>query len=68
MSTEFLPQHREFRAHVRSFVEQRLRPLSEKWEKQGHFPASFLRNCARQNLISLDRERNGIVAEEFLEV
>src|SRR5580700_7156739 len=65
MSNDFLPQHREFREHVRSFVEQRLRPLSENWEKQGHFPMSFLRICARQSLISLDRERNGIVAEEL---
>jgi acyl-CoA dehydrogenase len=65
MSNDFLPQHREFREHVRSFVEQRIKPLSGKWEKRGHFPASFLRICARQNLISLDREHNGIVAEEL---
>ena len=62
---DFLPRHYAFRAHVRSFVEDKLRPLSEKWEKQRHFPVSIFRECARQKLISLDRERNGIIAEEL---
>jgi acyl-CoA dehydrogenase len=65
MSDDFLPQHHDFRAHVRSFVEQQLRPLSEKWEKQSQFPVSIFRKCAQQNLISLDGERNGIIAEEL---
>lgn len=62
---DFLPQHREFRTHVRSFVQRQLRPLSEKWERQRQFPVSIFRKCAQQGLISLDRERNGIVAEEL---
>jgi len=63
MLHDFLPQHQQFRAHVRSFVERELRPLSEKWEKQRQFSASIFHKCAQQKLISLDRERNGIVAE-----
>jgi acyl-CoA dehydrogenase len=39
--------------------------LSEKWEKQKQFPPTIFRKCARQKLISLDRERNGIIAEEL---
>ena len=62
---DFLPQHHAFRADVRSFVEHELRPLSEKWEKQRQFPVSIFRECARQKLISLDPERNGIIAEEL---
>ncbi len=65
MVRDFLPQHDAFRAHVRSFVERKLRPLSEKWEKQRKFPVAVFRECARENLISLDRERNAIIAEEL---
>src|SRR4029077_15569668 len=65
MLHEFLPQHHDFRAHVRFFVEQQLRPLSEKWEKRRQFPASIFRKCAPQKLISLDAKRNGIIAEEL---
>jgi acyl-CoA dehydrogenase len=65
MVRDFLPQHDAFRALVRSFVERKLRPLSERWEKERKFPVAIFRECARENLISLDRERNGIIAEEL---
>ena len=65
MLHDFLPQHDAFRAHVRSFIEHELRPLSEKWEKQRKFPVAIFRACARRELISLDRERNGVIAEEL---
>jgi acyl-CoA dehydrogenase len=64
-SHDFLPKHHKFRTHVRSFVEQQLRPCSENWEAQKRFPVSIFRKCAQQNLISLDSERNGIIAEEL---
>ena len=64
MREEFLPHQGEFRRQVRSFLERKLIPSGEKWEKRGEFPRSVLRECARNHLLSLDPERNAIVAEE----
>lgn len=65
MREEFLPHQSQFRLQVRSFVERHLIPAGEKWEKQGKFPLSVLRECARNHLLSLDSERNAIIAEEL---
>ena len=34
----FTPEHHEFRQSVRAFVETELAPLSDEWEREGHFP------------------------------
>ncbi len=34
----FTPEHEEFRQSVRTFVESELAPLTEEWEREGHFP------------------------------
>jgi alkylation response protein AidB-like acyl-CoA dehydrogenase len=34
----FTPEHEEFRQSVRSFVETELAPVTEEWEREGHFP------------------------------
>ena len=34
----FTPEHQEFRQSVRAFVETELAPLSDEWEREGHFP------------------------------
>lgn len=65
MPDDFLPHQSEFRMRVRAFVEQHLTPRGEKWEKEERFPLSILRACSRHELISLDPERNAIVAEEI---
>src|SRR5262249_27256466 len=65
MPYDFLPHHNSFRAQVRSFVKQRLTPQSSSWETKGQFPSSILRLCATHGLISIDSERNAVVAEEL---
>jgi len=65
MPEDFLPQHNSFRLQVRSFVKQRLAPESSAWETKGRFPSSVLRHCAERGLITLDQERNAVVAEEL---
>jgi alkylation response protein AidB-like acyl-CoA dehydrogenase len=65
MRDEFLPHQSQFRLQVRSFVQQRLLPLSENWERSGRFPLSILQQCAQHKLICLDPERNAVVAEEL---
>jgi alkylation response protein AidB-like acyl-CoA dehydrogenase len=65
MAGDFLAHQREFRLRVRSFVERQLTPRGGQWETDGCFPLAVVRQCARQQLISLDRERNAIAAEEI---
>src|SRR5262249_45103692 len=38
---------------------------SSSWETKGQFPSSILRLCATHGLISIDSERNAVVAEEL---
>jgi acyl-CoA dehydrogenase len=64
-TSELLPNQREFRAHVRAFVQSYLLPRGEAWEKAENVPFSAFRRCASEGLISMDRERNAIVAEEI---
>ncbi len=66
MPDDFLPHQSEFRMRVRTFVEQELVPRGEKWENERRFPLSILRSCARHEFISLDPERNAVVAEEIV--
>jgi alkylation response protein AidB-like acyl-CoA dehydrogenase len=34
----FTPEHEQFRQSVRTFAEEELAPLTEEWEREGHFP------------------------------
>src|ERR1700758_2387783 len=53
-----------FRGQLRHFVEE-LRPRARAWERAGRFPRSVLLNFGRRGFISLDPERNALLAEEL---
>lgn len=65
MPEDFLDSHSEFRRQVRAYVHKQLLPYGQEWAARGEFPRSILRQCSQHNLISLDHERNAIVAEEL---
>jgi acyl-CoA dehydrogenase len=54
-----------FRARARNFVERELRPRAEAWERAGRFPRSVVEEFGRRGFISLDPERNAVLAEEL---
>src|SRR5438477_7015335 len=54
-----------FRAGLRKFVERELRPRAKAWERAGRFPRSLLAEFGRRGLISLDPQRNAVLAEEL---
>lgn len=53
------------RAAIRRFVEKALAPRAAAWEARGRFPRSVLRTCAAAGLLTLDRWRSALVAEEL---
>ncbi|HVO25556.1 MAG TPA: acyl-CoA dehydrogenase family protein [Candidatus Margulisiibacteriota bacterium] len=53
----FLDKHTAFRARVRQFVEQRLTPYADEWEREGAFPRSLFLEMAREGFLGLTHER-----------
>jgi acyl-CoA dehydrogenase len=49
----FGPEHEEFRATVRRFVDQEIRPHVEDWEQAGQFPPELFRRCGSLDLLGL---------------
>jgi citronellyl-CoA dehydrogenase len=53
----FREEHETFRREVRSFVEERLTPHADEWERQGQFPKSVFRELGDAGLLGLGHER-----------
>lgn len=51
--TLFHEPHRAFRAEVRRYVEERLAPHADEWERNGEFPASLFRDLGAAGLLGL---------------
>jgi acyl-CoA dehydrogenase len=52
----FAPEHEEFRAAVRRFVEAELRPHAREWEEARWFPNSVFERCAELGYLGLKFE------------
>lgn len=53
----FGPEHEALRREVRDFVETRLLPNAETWERAGEFPRSVFRELGEAGLLGLGHER-----------
>lgn len=53
----FGPEHSAFRQRVREFVETRLTPNADAWERAGGFPRSVFRELGEASLLGLGHER-----------
>jgi acyl-CoA dehydrogenase/citronellyl-CoA dehydrogenase len=53
MNWELDPEHEEFRASVRSFVDRQVRPVVEESEQAGRPPASLLKEMGSAGLLGL---------------
>lgn len=53
----FSEDHDAFRTRVRTYVETRLAPHADDWERQGGFPLSVLRELAREGFLGLTHAR-----------
>jgi alkylation response protein AidB-like acyl-CoA dehydrogenase len=62
---DVLVHNTQFRTDLRKFVERELRPRANEWERAGRFPRSLLEKFGRRGLISLDPQRNAVLAEEL---
>jgi len=54
----FSRDHEAFRARVRGFIEARLTPHADEWERQGGFPPSIFRDLGREGLLGLTHARS----------
>ena len=61
----FRPQDERFRADVRRFVDDSLRPQAAALEKAQVFPRRAIALCARQGYLSTDPHKNAVLAEEM---
>jgi len=52
----FSRAHESFRSEVRRFVEQRLTPNADAWERQGGFPLSVFHELGREGLLGLGHD------------
>ncbi len=53
----FSKDHEVFRTRVRSFVETRLTPHADEWERQGGFPVTVIRDFGREGFLGLTHGR-----------
>lgn len=53
----FSKDHEAFRRRVRAFVETRLTPYADEWERQGGFPLSVFHDLAREGLLGITHAR-----------
>lgn len=51
--TLFQASHHAFRAEVRAYVEQRLAPYADEWERNAEFPATLFRDLGAAGLLGL---------------
>jgi acyl-CoA dehydrogenase len=49
----FGPEHEEFRATVRQFVDKEIRPHVEEWEEAEEFPRELFQRCGALDLLGL---------------
>jgi len=49
----FTEEHRIFRAAVRKFVEQEIRPHIDRWEDEELFPVELYRRCAEEGFLGI---------------
>ena len=61
----FRPQDERFRADVRRFVDDSLRPQAAALEKAQVFPRRAIALCARHGCLSTDPRKNAVLAEEM---
>lgn len=66
-SAHLSPEHEEFRAVVRSFVEREIRPHATEWEAAGEVPRALYTKAAEAGLLGLRYEpRWGGSGQDFL--
>jgi alkylation response protein AidB-like acyl-CoA dehydrogenase len=53
----FSPAHETFRRRVRRFVEDRLTPHADEWERQGGFPLSVFQELGHEGLLGITHAR-----------
>ena len=53
----FSEAHEAFRSRARGFVEERLAPHAEQWEREGGFPLSLFRELGREGFLGLTHEK-----------
>jgi len=61
----FRPEDERFRVEVRRFVDAKLQPHADRWEKAQTFPRRAIGECARRGYLSTDPRRNAVLAEEM---
>ena len=57
--------HGDFHRRLRTYIERRIRPRAEAWEREGACPRRALLAFGRAGFISTDAARNALVAEEL---
>lgn len=53
----FSPTHDAFRVRARKFVETRLTPHADEWEREGLFPSSILADLGSEGLLGMTYAR-----------